>query len=804
MRKVLLLLIFFFSIAVSAYGTDYPLADCDDATIQSKHDDMGTVAGDTLTLPSPCPGSTGSWTNGETVTITKGVIVRGSDCVADASGRVESTGTVLIDTHTNDGVALFSLNLAASQIGGVRCIQIDDGGTRSGGHGNVIIGVGDQSQNVGGAIGSRRFIINKMIFNQVKGMAPWVFAGYGVISGSQFNLTEGGSGNIPFYCAGQNFYDYADARWEEATDFTSDKAVYFENNLVMRPADGDVFYAGIDGFAGCRTVVRFNDFYNSWVEMHGTESGGAARGSRSLMVHNNNFFCTIVPNTGCHSIVNNRSGQGISFSNTATGYPQAPNAITLDNQRQDEPPLFGGMADATNPLDINDAGNPFAMFEASEANSPPIGTVQSVKVAGAGWDTNEWVGYTIRKTVCNSTDLGVDSCAATVASNDDDELTYRFAHSGIALDFAMGDDFTMNKVTEVFDGACRGRGSLFPNAVFAQTYTRSGTTVTVDTFGAHGLSMGDTVIIHIDGAGGAPKSQYTGTYTVASVVDSNTFTYVTYTTPDSNLADQFNATRKVPSGWNDQNTEECYQWLNLHDSTNLMTSPNIYQISIRPNEHYFDYEPAKTFDGTIASNRSSIGVGVIASRPSTCTVNVGYWATDQGGNWNTLGGGSNDGQFSVCTTTDNWSTFITPYEYPHPLSSGEGGEGSEDTTPPTPGASGAITTANVTSTTLTLVWTKCTDDVSVEENIEYIAYRSTMDNIDTVGNAELNGTAINNYTTDIATLNVTGLVPSTLYHFNVVCRDQAGNKAAYESNSEMTLASSSTTRGLGRIQINVR
>lgn len=71
----------------------------------------------------------------------------------------------------------------------------------------------------------------------------------------------------------------------------------------------------------------------------------------------------------------------------------------------------------------------------------------------------------------------------------------------------------------------------------------------------------------------------------------------------------------------------------------------------------------------------NVGVGTIASRPSTCTTGTAYWATDEGGNWNSTGGGANDGRLYKCTATNTWTLYYTPATYPHTLQ-GAGGGGS--------------------------------------------------------------------------------------------------------------------------------
>ena len=57
--------------------------------------------------------------------------------------------------------------------------------------------------------------------------------------------------------------------------------------------------------------------------------------------------------------------------------------------------------------------------------------------------------------------------------------------------------------------------------------------------------------------------------------------------------------------------------------------------------------------------------GPIASRPTTCTTGVAYWATDEG-EWDSTHAGP-DGRLYKCTATNTWTLFYTPYTYPHPL-----------------------------------------------------------------------------------------------------------------------------------------
>jgi hypothetical protein len=98
---------------------------------------------------------------------------------------------------------------------------------------------------------------------------------------------------------------------------------------------------------------------------------------------------------------------------------------------------------------------------------------------------------------------------------------------------------------------------------------------------------------------------------------------------------------------------------------NTGVSPDLAQSDfIQHNREY--YVEQASFDGT-----SGTGAGPRSSRPGTCTTGVAWWATDQGGDWNTTSGGANDGTLDKCTATNTWTNgWYVPKAFPHPLRSG--------------------------------------------------------------------------------------------------------------------------------------
>jgi hypothetical protein len=89
------------------------------------------------------------------------------------------------------------------------------------------------------------------------------------------------------------------------------------------------------------------------------------------------------------------------------------------------------------------------------------------------------------------------------------------------------------------------------------------------------------------------------------------------------------------------------------------------EFTITENVHV--WQDASPFTGA-----TGVGCGTLAARPATCTVGVGYWATDQSCSDLTGMVGANpttpiSGTLYRCTAPNTWTAYYTPYTYPHPL-----------------------------------------------------------------------------------------------------------------------------------------
>jgi hypothetical protein len=127
----------------------------------------------------------------------------------------------------------------------------------------------------------------------------------------------------------------------------------------------------------------------------------------------------------------------------------------------------------------------------------------------------------------------------------------------------------------------------------------------------------------------------------------------------SSFSDILNSTTGTRT-WPHQARSPIYVWNNtLSGSGPVGYVGNTVPVLTDNVDYYQQFgalgEPG-SFNGT-----TGVGQGLLSARPSTCTAGpggntpgVGYWATDT----NTL---------YVCNPTNSWTTYYTPFTYPHPL-----------------------------------------------------------------------------------------------------------------------------------------
>ncbi len=86
-------------------------------------------------------------------------------------------------------------------------------------------------------------------------------------------------------------------------------------------------------------------------------------------------------------------------------------------------------------------------------------------------------------------------------------------------------------------------------------------------------------------------------------------------------------------------------------------------------------------------------------------------------------------------------------------------------------------------TSVVLGWQRATDDVSAQSALSYRVYYSTSDEMQSVEQIESNGMSVGGYVQNITTQRITLPESETTYYFNVIVRDEAGNRSCYSMSS---------------------
>jgi len=681
-------LIFLISLYASMLGgmqgpQTYNPSTCDETTIQNILNRANN--NDTIRLPAPCPGSTGRWSS--TFNFTKAVrLTSQQPCTLDSKNRPTSCSTNLIDACADGTYMIVFTPPARTTTMRLDNIIVTDGGVRTSSPPWNAAGQGGSAPDDG-----RRFRIDHNIINQLQGYFQIQWA-YGLIDHNVWTS----NGGIGLYLQNTTDYVYSDNEWNMVTKWGADRgsaAVYVENNTLAVGNSGTRHAGFTDAYGGSHWVVRYNDIFRAWIEGHGTESPGRSRGVRTMEVYGNNY----TGNGTGNYIVNVRSGPVLTWGQTViSGYQGNENAAVLNNERQIGEYDNWSVADGTSPWDLNDAANPQAGPFTVTAQSWDGDTTGTVTVAGTPWQPSQWLTYSIHKQGCTTSNSAAGVlCGTIITDNTNNRITYGTIGNRESLQFAVNDQFTINAVTDVFDGACRSGGSLLvaQNTAFQGLSWSAGIVTITMTGHGYALCSAGNCTGNISVAQ-ASVSGYNNTFPLRSVPDANHITYSLSVNPGGSPASNGIVT-KVPWGSspNNQVTDGCYEWLNSDGSQNLVFGGSYYhngtnntgsirEATVGKNGHYYNYGGtpqtgvSTPFTGTPAIN-NGVGVGTLAQMPNTCTVGVAYWALGDG-NWNQSGGAlgfggySGQGRLYKCTSPDNFTLYYTPYTNPHPLDALQG------------------------------------------------------------------------------------------------------------------------------------
>jgi hypothetical protein len=109
---------------------------------------------------------------------------------------------------------------------------------------------------------------------------------------------------------------------------------------------------------------------------------------------------------------------------------------------------------------------------------------------------------------------------------------------------------------------------------------------------------------------------------------------------------------------------------------------------------------------------------------------------------------------------------------------------------PVPGGYSIIAMEDRTFTSIELSWEQATDTKTPQGSLEYRVYRSLVNNLRTVGEIDAYAESLHlamDWTPATGTVLVRALAPGTRYYFNVVVRDESGNRSAYMPTRSTTL-----------------
>jgi hypothetical protein len=404
------------------------------------------VDGDTVVIPA----GTASWTSG--LVLTKGITLMGQTTTNPVAKTADDQTIILDDVARGPGgTPIIWVQGASGKTYRVSGITFRVGAlTESNYNGGIRLSgnASDASSN------SHAIRVDNCHFDDLKYQNDNInvmAAIYGVIDHNVFDFR--GNACEALYVTMGNWGgsgSYGDGSWADLPYYGSEKFVFFEDNCVNNTT-GNEFAGDIDDSRGGRWVCRYNHFYDTGSQSHGTEFG-RDRGGRAREFYNNDLHWTVQRNIG-----GIRSGGFLTHDNVHTGsQPYHGAGATSYRIFQAIPPWGGATGD--NPWDVNvtesngthvDGHSPY-LFDSGTATA---GSTTTLTDSGKSWATNRWSGYTVKRVSDGGMAIILSNTATVLA------LAYSNSHSQ-GTTWAAGNAYQIHKVLISQDQAGRGKGDL--------------------------------------------------------------------------------------------------------------------------------------------------------------------------------------------------------------------------------------------------------------------------------------------------------------------------------------------------------
>lgn len=462
---------------------------------------------------------------------------------------------------------------------------------------------------------------------------------------------------------------YGDTEWSEPTAYGTDKFLFFEENDYVN-YHGYLSVVMTDSLMGARYVVRNNKLFCAALQTHGLTPHERRRGTRALEIYRNDgtdASTCVGDYTGVPGgpFFDSRHGNLIIWGNNI-GMGVYHWKFKLQEERRGDFDGGGYSAGGARPPNVFGYCGP-----APQSGSVNVGSitgsgttgdpykVQLTWVSGGVFD-GAWLTYSLMGNqdaqaslmyingleykmhqVIDSTHMTVMTTTSTFWTPPN--ISAIAGLSGVA--YEMGSNIDRNDLIPQYGAPCLdqtgvGQGDLiagdFPNV---KNVTRSNATFESANWGPHQILEPVTEFMNI------------GTCNDACLYY------------ESDVGGR--------AGWYSGSGRDGGVFVqNLVWFSGSAIGANCGQ----------QVSSSSPFDGTPAgwSNECGVGFGPIALRPTVCSTNAFYWATDEG-EWDSLNPGP-DGKMYWCQSTNSWVASYganntapaggvagLPYTFPHPL-----------------------------------------------------------------------------------------------------------------------------------------